>query len=377
MADRYLTPSLTDEGLSMIVRAINGETITFTKLVLGNGTPSDLDNVTEMANPLLDVSFTDSDTGDSYLLLTGEVSSADIESSFYGNELGVYAKIGDEEEVLYAYRYTENADFFPSSDSGRTIELTISVVVQVGLAENVTAILVEGAVYALKSDFDSHVANTSNPHSVTKSQVGLGNVPNVTTNNQTPTFTQAGVRTNIVSGEKLSLMLGKIAKLFADFSTHLSASNPHSINCSKIGASPTTHKHSAVDITSGTLSTDRGGTGMGGVFSDSYTNRYVEVADSDSFTITNMRIDIWGKVVHLKLGITSNIDSTGTSPINYHLATLKSGYRPAYPAIGRCDSSVESVHGFDAEIGANGEVRMSAIYRSGYYYNIHATYLLN
>lgn len=54
---------------------------------------------------------------------------------------------------------------------------------------------------------------------VTKSSVGLGDVPNVTTNDQTPTFTQASTRTNIASGEKLSVIFGKIMKWFADLKT--------------------------------------------------------------------------------------------------------------------------------------------------------------
>ena len=35
----------------------------------------------------------------------------------------------------------------------------------------------------LNGDFGNHVVDTSNPHSVNKSQVGLGNVPNVDTTN--------------------------------------------------------------------------------------------------------------------------------------------------------------------------------------------------
>ena len=65
----------------------------------------------------------------------------------------------------------------------------------------------------------SHTGNKSNPHAVTKSQVGLGNVPNVSTNDQTPTFSQASSRANIASGEKLSVIFGKIMKYFADLKT--------------------------------------------------------------------------------------------------------------------------------------------------------------
>lgn len=49
--------------------------------------------------------------------------------------------------------------------------------------------------------------------------VGLGNVPNVATDDQTPTFTTASSRNNLVSGEKLSVMLGKISKFFNDLKT--------------------------------------------------------------------------------------------------------------------------------------------------------------
>ena len=66
-----------------------------------------------------------------------------------------------------------------------------------------------------------HSQQTSgNPHGVTKSQVGLGNVPNVATNDQTPTWTIASTLANIVSGEKLSVIFGKIAKVIAQVITN-------------------------------------------------------------------------------------------------------------------------------------------------------------
>ncbi len=64
----------------------------------------------------------------------------------------------------------------------------------------------------------THPAGT-NPHGTTASDVGLGNVPNVTTNNQTPTFTAAASRTNIDSGETIATLFGKIKKYFADLKT--------------------------------------------------------------------------------------------------------------------------------------------------------------
>ena len=51
---------------------------------------------------------------------------------------------------------------------------------------------------------------------ITKENVGLGNVPNVSTNKQTPTFEKANKRENIESGETLETILGKLAKLYED-----------------------------------------------------------------------------------------------------------------------------------------------------------------
>lgn len=53
-----------------------------------------------------------------------------------------------------------------------------------------------------------------------KSEVGLGNVPNVTTDDQTPGFTEATERANIASGEKLSVIFGKVMKWFSDLKPH-------------------------------------------------------------------------------------------------------------------------------------------------------------
>lgn len=64
-----------------------------------------------------------------------------------------------------------------------------------------------------------HSQTTGNPHGTTAADVGLGNVPNVSTNDQEPTFTEASTRNNIASGEKLSVIFGKIQKFFNDLKT--------------------------------------------------------------------------------------------------------------------------------------------------------------
>lgn len=71
---------------------------------------------------------------------------------------------------------------------------------------------------------------------ISKSEVGLGNVPNVTTNNQTPTYTEASALSKLVSGETLATAFGKISKAITDLIAHLAnKSNPHGVTKSQVG----------------------------------------------------------------------------------------------------------------------------------------------
>lgn len=56
---------------------------------------------------------------------------------------------------------------------------------------------------------------------LTKSDVGLSQVPNVGTNDQVPNFSESSQRQNIQSGETLAVLFGKIQKYFVDLETEL------------------------------------------------------------------------------------------------------------------------------------------------------------
>lgn len=86
-----------------------------------------------------------------------------------------------------------------------------------------------GTVLTDGSDFApaSHTSDTQNPHSVTKTQVGLGNVPNVSTNDQTPTWTIASALADLVSGETLSIAFGKLAKAVSSLISHIGDTTSH------------------------------------------------------------------------------------------------------------------------------------------------------
>lgn len=71
---------------------------------------------------------------------------------------------------------------------------------------------------------------------ITKSNIGLDKVQNVTTNGQTPTFNVASALVALKSGETLTLMLGKIARGINDLISHLAnESNPHAVTKEQVG----------------------------------------------------------------------------------------------------------------------------------------------
>lgn len=78
----------------------------------------------------------------------------------------------------------------------------------------------EIAFNAALAETPGHIVNKEKPHGVTAKQVGLGNVPNVSTNDQTPTYSEANELSTLTSGEKLSVAFGKIAKAISSFLSH-------------------------------------------------------------------------------------------------------------------------------------------------------------
>ena len=64
-------------------------------------------------------------------------------------------------------------------------------------------------------------------HTHSKEDVDLGNVPNVATNDQTPTYTEASTLSDLTSGEKISIAFGKIKKAISDLISHLTDTTKH------------------------------------------------------------------------------------------------------------------------------------------------------
>lgn len=261
---------LTNTGNELLRKTLAGKTtITFTKLQFGNSTewPENGEaEAEELKNPILDVPLSDAEIIDEYIILSTVFNNSGIEAGFHITELGVFAKDSDDAEHLYAIGLTkeETADYVPGCDE-RVLEFEYSGMVFISDSQNVNALLNDSLTSVSKEEFKSHIDDKQNPHKTTKYHVGLGDVPNVATNDQLPTFTEADTLTNLESGiDKLSALFGKIKKAISELIKHLKdENNPHKTTAKTIGAAESKHEHTTSDIKSGILSVVRGGSGKG------------------------------------------------------------------------------------------------------------------
>lgn len=138
--------------------------------------------------------------------------------------------------VLYntLYPQTDNLnDLGKTTNRWKNIFATTFTGILNGNASTATKAMQDGAgniittTYATKSQIPT-----------TPGDIGLGNVPNVTTNNQTPTWTIATTLANLVSGETLTIAFGKIAKSISDLIAHIAnRANPHVVTKAQVGLS--------------------------------------------------------------------------------------------------------------------------------------------
>lgn len=287
---------LTDAGRNLLLGAMsNGESVYsvwFTRAEFGNGPAQDPAAATALTNALITGTFDsvekDAETGSVKMVTT--VSNSALNVGFNVTEVGYFAgkKVGNaapSDVVLFAIGFDPDGTAFRLPSNAEYVsQFEFEFDLIISDTENINAILNQNANYASAEDFDSHIHNYGNPHNVNAAQVGLDRVPNVYTNDQTPTFTEETVLKLLngseENGDTLSELFSKLAKGLHDFKDHRDdKNNPHEVTADQIGAAKAGHTHHTNDLTDGVLSVKRGGTGLSTgakeVAADGYTCRLV------------------------------------------------------------------------------------------------------
>lgn len=148
--------TITDKGKLMLIQAQNEHKLTFTCGKLGSGVLDDEDEITELSDlkapkMVLPIASKD-DSNPEKLVLTFDVSNTELEEGFVSRELGIFAKLDDGAETLYAYSNAgNNYDFIPGKDTP-TDENRLVVSLITSSASNINVTIDGSIVYARKDD---------------------------------------------------------------------------------------------------------------------------------------------------------------------------------------------------------------------------------
>lgn len=226
---------VTNAGVEVLKKAIGGKKVTITAAKSGTDTvpESELKEQSVLSGTMRNATIANATNQPEGYRVTLRVTNTGVKSSYIFKQLGLFATAEDESEVLFAILQSENGETVP--DESELYTYDVSLIIAISNTSNIT-VNVDKTSYVTEEELDGHKTDKTNPHGVTKAQVGLGNVPNVSTNDQTPIYTVPTANAELVSGEKLGTAFGKIARAVASLIAHIAnKSNPHSVTKAQVG----------------------------------------------------------------------------------------------------------------------------------------------
>lgn len=276
---------ITNKGLALQAKLHSGNTLSLTRAVVGAGTviASDLIHQTSVTDERHEMSFsTQSYPEEGKCAVPLKLYNTNVAEGFTARQIGVYAFDPDEGEILYliAQAIDGEGTAVPSASEMPGYLAVWTFYIQYGqadgvdvvvdpagsmTAEDVEAIVEDhnestnphAGVLAKHEDLDAHTTNMKNPHGVTAEQLGLGNVDNTPDTEKHVAYAQrAGSADKAKYGLTIRFNGGRTENT-DQWTYDGSTSRTVNITPDKIGAADVEHTHSASDVNSGTLGTDR------------------------------------------------------------------------------------------------------------------------
>lgn len=159
---KFANLTFTSQGTQMLVQAQNSHTLTFTCGKLGYGVLADSDDIskfTDLKSPKMTLPIVSvDDSNEEKLVLTFDTSNTELEEGFVSREIGIFAKLDNGSETLYAYSNAgNNYDYIPSKDTPSD-ENRLVVNLVVSSSANISVQIDKSIVYTHKSDVEEMIA---------------------------------------------------------------------------------------------------------------------------------------------------------------------------------------------------------------------------
>lgn len=164
MPDVYNRNSVTKKGYNLLAESIaTKKPITFTKVVVGDGddTGLDINTMTGVVSPKMELPIGNGEKGgDGEYVIQAVLSNKTLEHSFFPKEVGLFAKCGDGEEVLYSYSNGgNNVGLMPDKNTPINAEI-YNIRTKIGNATNITFVASEDT-YVTKGELTKHNADAN------------------------------------------------------------------------------------------------------------------------------------------------------------------------------------------------------------------------
>lgn len=172
----FIKPIVTNKAVNEVSQSVaNRETITFTRVALGSGrhrTGAETKNdIVQLVHTLPVTQSTSTDTSDTIRILA-QLDNSSITSELTVNEIGVFAKRGNNPEFLFMYTWAEQGDVIPPRSQSAVyrdydFNTTISRNQQITIQYNPNASVfvkvseLNAAKNELKNNIDTHKRDTS------------------------------------------------------------------------------------------------------------------------------------------------------------------------------------------------------------------------
>jgi hypothetical protein len=143
---------LTEKGRELLAKGLAGETITFTKMAIGDGTIATSEReMTALVNQITTLQLLNVDTkGNGTCEINALLTNKSVTTGFYIRELGIFAHGNDNVEILYAYNTSANADYLPPFSANNVVEIEYIDTIIVDQVENITATIDPAVSYITK-----------------------------------------------------------------------------------------------------------------------------------------------------------------------------------------------------------------------------------